>query len=47
MIAVYTGTAPVMTKLPGFAVLGIVGAICGAVAAMVGARLSARNAPIH
>lgn len=39
MIAGYNGTASLISRLPFFAVLGIVGAICGAVLGLIGAGL--------
>ena len=39
MIAGYTGMASLMSRLPFFALIGIVGAICGVPLALVGARL--------
>jgi hypothetical protein len=39
MLAGYTGAAPVATRVPFFALLGLFGAICGLVLALLGARL--------
>ena len=38
MLAGYTGAAPVATRIPFFALLGLFGAICGLVLAALGAR---------
>ena len=39
MIAGYTGTAPLSGRLPFFAILGVFGATCGLLAAVVGSVL--------
>ena len=36
MAAGYQGSAPILTRLPFFAILGIVGAICGIVLGVIG-----------
>lgn len=36
MLAGYQGSAPILSRLPFFAILGIVGAICGAALGLVG-----------
>ena len=43
MISVYTGADPVTRKLPGFILLGLVGAVCGGVLAAWSARVSSRK----
>jgi hypothetical protein len=43
MIAVYTGAAPVTSKLAGFIVLGLVGAVCGGVLAAGSSWISTRK----
>ena len=43
MIAGYTGTAPLFGRLPFFAILGVFGAICGLLAAVVGGVLHFRK----
>ena len=42
MIAVYTGAAPVRSKLAGFFLLGCVGAMCGGALALAASWLSLR-----
>jgi ABC-type Fe3+-siderophore transport system permease subunit len=44
MIAAYTGAAPVRTRLPAFALLGLVGAVCGAVLSLAASSMRARTA---
>jgi hypothetical protein len=44
MIAAYTGAAPVRTRLPAFALLGLVGAVCGAVLSFAASAMRARRA---
>jgi hypothetical protein len=39
MLAGYTGTASVIGRAPFFAIIGLVGAICGAGLGFAGARL--------
>lgn len=39
MLANYSGTAPVLSRTPFFALLGLFGAGCGAVLTLLGARL--------
>lgn len=39
LLAGYTGAAPVATRVPFFALLGLFGAACGLVLALLGARL--------
>jgi len=39
MLAGYNGTASLISRVPFFAIIGCVGAICGAVLAFTGARL--------
>ena len=43
MVAGYTGAAPLASRLPGFALLGVVGAACGAALASVAAFIAARR----
>jgi hypothetical protein len=45
MLAGYTGAAPVTSRLPGFALLGAVGAACGAAFGSLSAFISARRSP--
>ncbi len=42
MLFNYTGSAPVMSRFPGFALLGLVGAACATVLAFVGSSARAR-----
>ncbi len=39
MLAGYTGAAPLATRIPFFALLGLFGAVCGLILAGLGARL--------
>jgi hypothetical protein len=39
MLAGYTGSAPVFTRLPFFALLGIVGAVCGIGLGLIGSLI--------
>lgn len=39
MLAGYTGAAPLTTRIPFFALLGLFGAACGLILALIGARL--------
>lgn len=43
MLGVYSGTASVLSRVPFFALLGLVGAVCGAVAALAGRWLAVRH----
>lgn len=43
MIAAYTGTATLLSRLPFFALLGLFGALCGLLLGLVGFRLRART----
>jgi hypothetical protein len=43
MVAGYSGAAPLASRLMGFALLGVVGAACGAVVASVAAFIAARK----
>lgn len=36
MLTGYDGSAPVLSRLPSFAILGVVGALCAVLLAMVG-----------
>ena len=47
MTAVYTGSAPVTSKLAGFFVLGCVGAVCGGVLAVAASWVSRRTRPAN
>jgi hypothetical protein len=40
MVAGYSGSAPLLGRLPAFALLGLVGAVCGLVLAWLGASVS-------
>jgi hypothetical protein len=44
MLSVYTGTASVLSRVPFFALLGGVGAICAFVLSFAGSRLATRLA---
>lgn len=44
MMASYTGTAPRISRVPGFALLGIAGAVAGVVVATIGSGIAARRA---
>ena len=45
MVAGYAGSAPTITRVPFFALIGLFGAICGSVLAALGARLKAAKSP--
>ena len=45
LLAGYTGTQPVITRLPFFAVIGLFGALCGAALGFVGSMLKGRSTP--
>jgi hypothetical protein len=40
IVSVYTGAASVMNRMPYFTLLGVVGAVCGALLAVIGASVS-------
>ena len=42
MAAGYQGSAPILTRLPFFAILGIVGAVCGIVLGVIGSFVRRR-----
>ena len=44
MLSVYSGKAPVISRMPFFALLGVVGAVCGSILAVVGRWLAGRAA---
>jgi hypothetical protein len=45
MMAGYGGSAPMFTRLPFFAILGLVGAVCGMVLGVIGSFLLQRLKP--
>ena len=45
MLAGYNGAAPVITRLPFFAVIGLFGASCGIVVSWIGSILKRPSAP--
>jgi hypothetical protein len=45
MIAGYTGTASLVSRLPFFAVVGVFGALCGLGLTMVGHHMRSKRAP--
>ena len=45
-LATYGGTAPAITRVPFFTVLGLVGALCGLLLALLGAALVPRTVPV-
>ena len=44
MLRVYTGRAPALSRVPFFALLGVVGALCGSSLAVAGRWLAVRTA---
>src|SRR5436190_24386825 len=45
-LATYGGAAPAITRVPFFTVLGLVGALCGLLLALLGAALVPRTVPV-
>src|SRR5881398_3709388 len=45
-LASYGGAAPAITRVPFFTVLGLVGALCGLLLALLGATLMPRTVPV-
>src|SRR5205823_3824824 len=45
-LATYGGAAPVITRVPFFTVLGLVGALCGLLLALLGASLMPKTVPV-
>jgi hypothetical protein len=45
MLAGYSGSAPIVTRAPFFALLGVFGALCGLILAALGASIKTRANP--
>ena len=46
-LAGYGGAAPAITRLPFFTALGLVGAVCGLLLALLGSVLTGRSRPVE
>ncbi len=46
-LATYGGAAPAITRVPFFMILGLVGAVCGLLLALLGASLMPRPVPME
>ena len=46
-LAGYGGAAPAITRLPFFTALGLVGAVCGVLLALLGSVLTGRPGPVE
>jgi hypothetical protein len=45
MLAGYSGAAPIVTRLPFFAVIGVFGAVCGIAVSWIGSMLKRPSTP--